>query len=157
VRVVVATDGASRGNPGPAAGAAVVYDEAGRPLVRAARYLGQATNNVAEYEGLILGLDEALRLGATEVEVRSDSQLLVRQLRGEYAVRHPQLVPLYRRARAQLARFGRWRAVHVPRAQNAAADGAANEALDRRASFRQWGEGGEEQAKGAVDSGAPAC
>jgi ribonuclease HI len=131
MKMVLETDGAARGNPGPAAGAAVGYDGSHRPLFRVATYLGTATNNVAEYVGVISGLEEAIRRGAREVELRSDSELLVRQLEG----RHPGLVPLHRRVMDLARRLDRLSVRHVPRAQNRAADAAANEAVDRRASF----------------------
>lgn len=137
MRVRIETDGAARGNPGQAAGAAVLYDDAGRPLVRVGRYLGRATNNVAEYEGLLAGLEAAAELGATDVEVRADSELMVRQLTGAYRVRNPALQALYLQALERLRRFRSHRLVHVPREQNRAADRTANEAIDRAASFRE--------------------
>lgn len=135
MRMRIETDGASRGNPGEAAGAAVLFDESGRRVARVARYLGQTTNNVAEYTGLLVGLDLALDLGATEVEVRADSELMVRQLNGVYRVKNPGLQSLYREATKRLGRLGSYRIVHVPRAQNRAADQAANDSVDRRESF----------------------
>jgi ribonuclease HI len=137
VRIRVETDGASRGNPGEAAGAAVLYDADGRMLLRVGRYLGRATNNVAEYEGLLAGLEAAVELGADEVEVRADSELMVRQLNGLYQVRNQGLRPLYEEALRRLAAFRAHRVVHVPREQNRAADRAANDAVDRRRSFRE--------------------
>lgn len=137
VRVRIETDGASRGNPGPAAGAAVLFDSEGRALVRVARYLGTATNNVAEYTGLIAGLEEAARLGATDVEVRADSELMVRQLNGIYRVKHPGLMPLFAEVVRRLAGFHAYKVSHIPREQNRSADRAANDAVDRRASFRE--------------------
>ncbi len=135
MRVRIETDGASRGNPGEAAGAAVLYDEQGRQLARVGRYLGRTTNNVAEYTGLIAGLEVAAELGATELEVRADSELMVRQLSGVYRVKNPGLQTLYLEVVRRLAKFASYRIVHVPRERNRAADRAANEAVDRKASF----------------------
>jgi ribonuclease HI len=130
VQVVVHVDGGARGNPGPAAAAAVVSDPGGRVLDEAAVTLGHATNNVAEYRGLLLGLERAEALGATEVEVINDSELIAKQVNGEYKVKHADLVPLHARARASLEAFERWSIRSVPRAQNAAADALVNRALD---------------------------
>jgi ribonuclease HI len=130
VQVVVHVDGGARGNPGPAAAAAVVSDPDGRVLDEAAVTLGHATNNVAEYRGLLLGLERAEALGATEVEVINDSELIAKQVNGEYKVKHADLVPLHARARAGLEAFERWSVRSVPRAQNAAADALVNRALD---------------------------
>lgn len=128
--MVVYSDGAARGNPGPAGAGAVVCGAQGEVLRRLARPLGNATNNVAEYEGAILGLEAARDLGATEVELRADSELMVRQLDGRYRVKAPHLVPLHQRAQALLASFTRARVRHVPREQNRLADRMANEAID---------------------------
>jgi ribonuclease HI len=130
VRVVVHVDGGARGNPGPAAAAAVVSSPAGEVLDEAHEYLGVATNNVAEYRGLLLGLGLARRHGATEVEVVNDSELIAKQVNGEYKVKHPDMKPLHAAATAALADFERWTVRSVPRAQNAAADALVNQALD---------------------------
>jgi ribonuclease HI len=131
----VRTDGAARGNPGPAAAGAVLEDADAppgrRPLATVSEALGVTTNNVAEYVALLLALETAERLGAREVELRLDSQLIVEQLLGRYRVRDQKLMPLYREAMDRLASFERWGVRHVPRAENAAADALANEALDR--------------------------
>jgi ribonuclease HI len=105
--------------------------ERARPLAVVSEALGVTTNNVAEYVALLLALDAAAGLGAREVELRLDSQLLVEQLSGRYRVRDQKLLPLHRAARERLERFERWSASHVPRGDNAAADGLANAALDR--------------------------
>lgn len=131
-RLRVFSDGAARGNPGPAGAGAVIESADGEVIERLGRYLGVATNNQAEYEGLILGLERALELGATEIEVFADSELLVRQLRGEYRVRNEGLVPLWQRARALLARFARVALTHIPRERNAAADAMSNRAIDEK-------------------------
>lgn len=137
MKIRIETDGAARGNPGPAGGAAVLYDEEGRPIVRVGIYLGRATNNVAEYTGLLAGLREARDLGATEVDVRADSQLMVRQLLGRYQVRSEGLIPLYREAMSLLSGFEKRRISHVPRERNRAADRAANDTVDRAQSYRE--------------------
>jgi ribonuclease HI len=130
VRVVVHVDGGSRGNPGPAAAAAVISSPEGDVLDEAAETLGRATNNVAEYRGLLLGLARAKALGATEVEVVNDSELVARQVNGAYKVKHPDMRPLYLDAMSALRAFERWSIRSVPRAQNAAADALVNQALD---------------------------
>jgi ribonuclease HI len=130
VKVVVHVDGGSRGNPGPAAGAAVISTPDGEVLASASRLLGVATNNVAEYRGLLLGLERAHELGATEVELVNDSELVAKQLTGAYRVKHPDMRPLHAAAVAALGQFERWSIRSVPRAQNAAADALVNQALD---------------------------
>jgi ribonuclease HI len=130
VHVVVHVDGGSRGNPGPAAAAAVISTPDGDVLDEAAQTLGRATNNVAEYRGLLLGLERAKALGATEVDVVNDSELVARQISGAYKVKHPDMRPLYLEAMAALRGFDRWSVRSVPRAQNAAADALVNQALD---------------------------
>jgi ribonuclease HI len=129
-RVVVHVDGGARGNPGPAAAAAVVTSPDGDVLDEAQQTLGVATNNVAEYRGLLLGLERARALGATEVEVVNDSELVARQVNGQYKVKHPDMKPLHAQALAALQGFERWKLRSVPRAQNAAADALVNAALD---------------------------
>ena len=129
--VVAYADGASRGNPGPSSLGAVIYDEAGAELHRASRALGRATNNQAEYQAAIAALEGALGLGAREVELRMDSELVVRQISGRYKVRNPRLIPLHKRILALRSRFDRVVVQHVPREQNRVADALANEALDR--------------------------
>ncbi len=123
-------DGGSRGNPGPAAAAAVVRAPGGEVLDEAAVTLGSATNNVAEYRGLLLGLERARALGATEVEVINDSELIAHQVNGRYKVKHPDMKPLHAAALAALGGFERWSVRPVPRAQNADADALVNQALD---------------------------
>jgi ribonuclease HI len=130
MKVVVHVDGGSRGNPGPAAAAAVVTTTDGDVIDEASEFLGRATNNVAEYRGLILGLDRAKAVGATEIELYNDSELVAHQINGRYKVKHPDMKPLYLDAMERLRAFGRWRVRSVPRAQNAAADALVNQALD---------------------------
>ena len=128
--VRVYSDGAARGNPGPAGAGAVLTDTSGNVIARLGRYLGRQTNNVAEYEGLLLGLKHARELGFREVEVRADSQLLVRQLKGDYAVRHVGLKPLHAEVLRLLRSFDRYDLRHVPREENALADEMSNRAID---------------------------
>jgi ribonuclease HI len=129
-KLTVNVDGGARGNPGPAAAAAVVSTPDGEVLDRAAELLGEQTNNVAEYRGLLLGLRRARELGASEVEVVNDSELVARQVNGAYKVKHAALKPLHAEALALLAQFDAWSMRNVPRAQNAHADALVNEALD---------------------------
>jgi ribonuclease HI len=135
VKVVVHVDGGARGNPGPAAAAAVVasVDDGGEVLDEATEYLGEATNNVAEYRGLLLGLTRAAALGADEVEVINDSELIAKQVNGEYKVKHEAMKPLHAAALQALRAFERWSIRSVPRAQNADADALVNQALDAAA------------------------
>jgi ribonuclease HI len=130
VQVVVHVDGGARGNPGPAAAAAVVSAPDGQVLDEAAITLGRTTNNVAEYRGLLLGLERAAALGASEVDVVNDSELIAKQVDGSYRVKNVDLQPLHQQARQALAGFERWSIRSVPRAQNAAADALVNRALD---------------------------
>ncbi|MGQ9572514.1 MAG: ribonuclease HI family protein [Dehalococcoidia bacterium] len=128
---VVCADGASRGNPGPAAIGAAVFDDKNRERHRISEAIGRATNNEAEYRAAIAGLEAALALGAREVELRMDSELVVRQLDGRYRVRNPGLKRLFGRLGELRWRFAAFKAVAIPREENALADRLANEALDR--------------------------
>ena len=130
MRVIVHVDGGARGNPGPAAAAAVISDADGQVLDEAAEVLGVATNNVAEYRGLLLGLQRAQELGATDIEVVNDSELVAKQINGEYKVKHADMKPLHAEAMQALRGFQRWRVRTVPRAQNADADALVNATLD---------------------------
>lgn len=138
-RLIIRTDGAARGNPGPASLGAVLIDAAAPgalhpaapPYASISEYLGIRTNNVAEYTGLLRALALAADLGAREVELLLDSQLIVEQLHGRWKVKDAKLRPLWEEARARLAGFTRWSARHVRRAENHAADALANEAIDR--------------------------
>lgn len=137
-RLLIRTDGASRDNPGPASAGAVLIDAArpdaasvdAPPLSVVSRPLGIQTNNVAEYTALLLALREAQRLGATEIDLRLDSKLIVEQLHGRWRVKDAKLRPLWAEARELLGGFERWGATHEPRATNKAADALANLALD---------------------------
>jgi ribonuclease HI len=130
VKVVVHVDGGSRGNPGPAAGAAVICTPEGELLAQASELFGVATNNVAEYRGLLLGLERARALGATEIELVNDSELVAKQLIGVYKVKHPDMRTLHAEALAALRAFERWSIRSVPRERNAQADALVNAALD---------------------------
>lgn len=132
--VVVYVDGGARGNPGPAGVGVVITDPDGNELARANDYIGEATNNVAEYRALLLGLEKARALGAREVSIVNDSQLVARQIDGEYRVKNADLRPLHGRASSMLGRFGRWSIRSVPREENELADVLVNEAIDARAS-----------------------
>ncbi len=129
--VVVYADGGSRGNPGPAGyGAAVFGADGVTVLAERAAYLGRATNNVAEYSGLIAGLEAARELGAERVVVRMDSKLVIEQMSGRWQVKHPDMKPLAAKASSLLKQFGSASLTWIPRAQNAVADRLANEAMD---------------------------
>ena len=136
---VIRTDGAARGNPGPASLGAALFDLA-RPDARDDRavpdatiseYLGVQTNNVAEYTGVVRALELARELGAREAHLLLDSKLIVEQLTGRWRVKDAKLIPLWAAARQTLGGFDRWTAAHVPRARNHAADALANAAIDR--------------------------
>jgi ribonuclease HI len=129
-KLIVHVDGGARGNPGPAAAACIVSTAEGEVLCEQAELLGAATNNVAEYRALLLGLRSARKLGAGEVEVIGDSELIAKQLTGEYKVRNATLAPLHREALQELGRFERWSIRTVPRAENAGADALVNAALN---------------------------
>jgi len=130
VRILVHVDGGARGNPGPAAAAAVATTPEGKELAERSVYLGEATNNVAEYRALLLGLELARELGASEVEVVNDSELVSRQIGGEYKVKHAGLRPLYLEAMRALRDFERWSVRSVRREGNVRADELVNDALD---------------------------
>ena len=127
-------DGASRGNPGEAGFGIHVATAAGTPVAELYGYLGRATNNVAEYQALLHGLRFALARGARRLRVFSDSELVVRQMAGQYRVKHPDMLSLHRQARELLGRFERVDIAHVRREQNKDADRLANQALDEKAS-----------------------
>jgi ribonuclease HI len=126
------TDGAARGNPGAAGAGILLLDDRRREVAAKGLYLGECTNNVAEYRALILGLQEARRQGAGELAVHLDSELIVKQLLGSYRVRDPKLKPLHAEAAALLEGFRSCRIVHVPRQENRRADQLANQGIDDR-------------------------
>ena len=128
--VQIHIDGASRGNPGPAACGIVVESAQGERLKELALTLGRTTNNVAEYRALLAALEYAVQAGYRDVALYSDSQLLTRQILGEYKVKKPDLIPLHRRAKEMIARFESFSITHVPREENRQADRLANRVLD---------------------------
>jgi ribonuclease HI len=130
VRGTLYTDGGSRGNPGPAGIGIVLLRESGDVCCSGGRFLGECTNNVAEYRALIWGLKTAVNCGVTDLLVRADSELVVKQMRGEYRVKHPGLQPLYARAKDLAREFASVRYEHVRREQNTHADELANAAMD---------------------------
>ena len=133
MRVVVHVDGGARGNPGPAAAAAVASSAEGETLAERKAYIGEATNNVAEYRALLLGLELARELGAEEVEVVNDSELVARQIGGEYKVKNAGLRPLFVETMRALREFDKWSVRSVRRELNERADELVNEALDEAA------------------------
>lgn len=130
--VIVNIDGGARGNPGPAAYGVVVRNAQGKTIAELAEYLGLQTNNFAEYSGLLAALDYALAHGIRSLRVRSDSELMVRQLRGQYKVKNPGLKELYDRAQSMIRKLGQFSIEHVLREYNREADRLVNEVLDQR-------------------------
>jgi ribonuclease HI len=128
---MIYTDGASRNNPGDA-GAGIYILQDGKPVDRIARYLGTQTNNIAEYSAAIIGLEHALKLGASSVRLHADSELMVKQLNGQYKVKNEGLKPLYQKAKELIARIGRVEVKYIPREQNKEADALANKAIDEK-------------------------
>lgn len=123
------TDGGARGNPGPAAGGYLIYDE-DQLLTSQGNYLGIATNNKAEYSALIAGLQAAIKLDIKELTCKLDSELVVKQVRGEYKVKHPDMKPLHDEVQKLVAKFSSIEFRHVPRAENSDADAIVNQTLD---------------------------
>ncbi len=130
MKLTVNVDGGARGNPGPAAIGVVVRDEDGEVLAERAERIGRSTNNVAEYKALLLGIEAAQELGASELELIGDSELIVRQVEGRYKVKDATMRELHAEAKRALAALDRWSIRHVKRAQNADADRLVNAALD---------------------------
>jgi len=133
VKLVIHIDGGARGNPGEAGFGVHVAGESGESAATLYGYLGIQTNNVAEYAALIVALRHAIDSGASSVLIRSDSELLVRQMEGRYKVKSPGLLPLHREASRLASRVPKLRIEHVPRARNKEADALANQAMDTRA------------------------
>jgi len=133
MKLIVHVDGGARGNPGPAAAACVITTPTGELIDQQAQLLGRASNNVAEYRALLLGVARARELGASEVELIGDSELIAKQVQGIYKVKHPAMRPLHLEAMQALRGFERWSIRTVPRAQNADADALVNAALDEAA------------------------
>ncbi|HTI77973.1 MAG TPA: bifunctional RNase H/acid phosphatase [Mycobacterium sp.] len=145
MKVIVEADGGSRGNPGPAGYGSVVWTADRRAvLAESKQAIGRATNNVAEYRGLIAGLEEAAKLGATEVDVSMDSKLVVEQMSGRWKVKHPDIAPLHQQASALSSRFDRISYTWIPRAKNSHADRLANEAMDAAAELEAAAEAPKE-------------
>ena len=130
-RVTAFCDGGSRGNPGPAGYGVFIQDEAGAAVAELSEFLGVKTNNVAEYSGLLAALEWAVEHGARELRVVSDSELMVKQMKGQYSVKSPDLKPLYEEAKRRAAKLSRFEMQHVLRGKNKEADRLANEAMDR--------------------------
>jgi ribonuclease HI len=135
-------DGGSRGNPGPAASGAVLYAEDGTVLAEVGEFLGRATNNVAEWRSLVIGLGRARELGVDEIAIRMDSELVVRQVTGVYRVKHADLIPFATKVKALLREFKSSDIRHVPRKENAAADAVVNQVLDEAAARARAGMAG---------------
>jgi ribonuclease HI len=133
VKATLFADGGSRGNPGPAASGAVLFADDGTVLAEIGKYLGVATNNVAEWSALVSGLERARELGVEDLAIRMDSELVVRQVTGVYRVKHADLIPLHAKAKSLLRNFKSVDIRHVPRKQNAAADAVVNQCLDAAA------------------------
>jgi ribonuclease HI len=130
VKATLFADGGSRGNPGPAASGAVLFGEDGQVLREVGTFLGVSTNNVAEWTGLLTGLEAALDLGVDDLAVRLDSELVVKQISGAYRVKNAGLIPLHAKAKVLLRKFAHVDVQHVRRKQNAAADALVNQVLD---------------------------
>ena len=133
-RVILYVDGACRGNPGPGAIGVVILNNTGHTIRQISGYIGDTTNNKAEYRALITALEEAAQLGVQHLDIRTDSELLVRQLQQTYRVKSANLRPLYQQAKELLAKFESFDITHIPRENNTVADRLANEALDNRTS-----------------------
>ena len=128
-RVIIFTDGASQGNPGLAAIGAIIKDEQGRVITSISQGIGRTTNNQAEYRAIIAALENAVSLGASQVDMRSDSELVVRQINGEYRVKNASLKPLYQKVKHLQNQFENFTITHILRQQNTEADSLANMAL----------------------------
>ena len=129
-KIIAYADGASRGNPGPAAYGYLLTDRRGDEIEAGGEPIGRTTNNVAEYRGAIAALEAALRHGASDIDLRLDSELIVRQIQGRYRVKNAALKPLHAELQQLSERFEEFKIRHIPRAQNAEADALANVALD---------------------------
>lgn len=147
-KLILHTDGAARGNPGPAGAGGEIRNDDGKLLAEVFEYLGEATNNVAEYKALILTLERALLFNPQEIEVRADSELLVKQLRGEYKVKNEGLKPLYARIKVLSANLKKFEVRHVYRSENTHADELANMAIDAYQSGEDAFSSGQESDSG---------
>lgn len=130
MKAILYSDGAARGNPGPAGAGAVLLDEDGHVIAELTKFLGVATNNVAEYTAFIIGLEEAKRRGVDDLDARMDSLLVVEQMRGRWKIKHPNMKPLALRAGELFASFPKRTIAHVPREENTIADALSNRAID---------------------------
>lgn len=141
MRLKLFADGGSRGNPGPAACGAVLYDSADKIVAEVAEFLGDLTNNQAEYAGVLFGIRKALTLGATEISIHLDSKLVVEQVSGRWKIKDLKLRKVVGKIYAELAQLSKWEISHIPRAKNAAADALVNQVLDsrgyRKSTFQQ--------------------
>ncbi len=158
-RLRLFVDGGSRGNPGPAAAGVVIADADGTTLVERGFFVGHATNNVAEYHALIRGLELAARFSPQRLEIFADSELVVRQITGQYRVKSPDLQPLFERAQLALLKFDSWQIRHIPRAQNLRADRLANLAMNRKGDVEDAGDdvpSVADEVDGPEHSGGPA-
>ena len=129
-KLIIFTDGASRNNPGPSAIGVIIQDTAGKRVAEISRFIGTATNNQAEYQAIIAALEKARALDASAVDLRADSELVVKQLKGQYRVRNAELKPLFERAQALSRTFNPFSIKYIPREQNCAADRLANQAFE---------------------------
>ncbi|NLL19716.1 MAG: ribonuclease HI family protein [Clostridia bacterium] len=130
MKLVIYTDGAARGNPGPAGIGVVIQNDKGEVIQEISGFLGQATNNVAEYTALTTALEKAVALNAQEVQLFTDSELIVKQIKGEYRVKNEGLKPLYQKAKGLIQQLGSFTITHVPREKNKEADRLANQGID---------------------------
>ena len=129
-KLIINTDGTAEPNPGPAAIGATIKDEQGKVIATISQRIGRATNNQAEYRAIIAALEKALSLGAKQVDIRSDSELVVRQLNGRYRVKKASLKPLYQQVKQLSSQFEGFNITHIPREQNTEADRLASMALN---------------------------
>lgn len=132
-RIIIYCDGAARGNPGPAGAGALILGEDGSVVFELSKYLGETTNNQAEYQALILALEEAMKQDAEEIQVYSDSELMVRQIKGQYRVKNGGLKELFKIVLRKLQTFKKYNIDYLPREKNALADSLANRAIDDNA------------------------
>ena len=131
INLTIFTDGASRNNPGEAGAGVLIFRE-NKPIAELARYLGTTTNNIAEYTAAIMGMEHAVKLGASSVRLFADSELLVKQLNGQYKVKNEGLKPLYQKVKDLIAKIGTVEVQYIPRARNKEADALANKAIDEK-------------------------
>jgi ribonuclease HI len=148
-------DGGSRGNPGPAGIGVVVRAADGTPVVTLGRFIGRATNNVAEYKALITAMTEARKLGATRVVIRGDSELIIRQMTGRYRVKSPDMKPLFDEAQSIIRTFASAKIEHNLRHKNELADKLANLAMDKRADVTEVDDAGDPRPPSPLDEPAP--